>query len=413
MDLLDLASRQRWSSLAARAVSHPEEIRLSDPSGLTPLHWCCFNRPPLSVIRAMLDNSPNDEINDEDHNLLPPLVCLADVHGTTPLHAACSSHASPEVIQALVDSHPPSILIQDEMGWTALHYLTGTAFASLSFSEAEGRDAIASVRMLIERETQCVECVDREGQTPIALLCEVMGSHHDPGWQFIRRRVRSNVQNDGDAAGQAAATISNLTLQQEDAAEATFWSLANILVEAMYHNWCSQQSISHRDLDHMPPYLHQMCVLFVPGDLIRYALARHPEQARMSCDVGKWKCQLPLHLVSRLTKHNSSIWNIIEANRKAAQIRDGDGMLPLQLALKAQRSWENGTGDILIAYPEALGTLQDLSCSMYHFILHRAMKSQVKGQQVQTVFRILRSRPDLVHQQPEVTPKGNQTNNRS
>ena len=129
MDLLDLASRQRWSSLAARAVSHPEEIRLSDPSGLTPLHWCSFNRPPLSVIRAMLDNAQNDENND-GNNLLPPLVCLADVHGTTPLHAACSSHASPEVIQALVDSHPPSILIQDEMGWTALHYLTGTAFAS-------------------------------------------------------------------------------------------------------------------------------------------------------------------------------------------------------------------------------------------------------------------------------------------
>lgn len=139
-----------------------------------------------------------------------------------PLHAACSSHASPAVIQALVDSHPPSILIQDEMGWTALHYLTGTAFASLSFSEAEGRDAIASVRMLIERETQCVECVDREGQTPIALLCEVMGSHHDPGWQFIRRRVRSNVQNDNEAGQASAAAIGNLSLEQEDAAEDTF-----------------------------------------------------------------------------------------------------------------------------------------------------------------------------------------------
>lgn len=400
MDLLDLASRQRWSSLAARAVSHPEEIRISDPSGLTPLHWCCFNRPPLSVIRAMLHNAPNNEINDEDHNLLPPLVCLADVHGTTPLHAACSSHASPEVIQALVDSHPPSILIQDEMGWTALHYLTGTAFASLSFSEAEGRDAIASVRMLIERETQCVECVDREGQTPIALLCEVMGSHHDPGWQFIRRRVRSNVQND-NGAGHASAAIGNLSLEQEDAAEDTFWSLANLLVRAMYHTWCSLHSISHQELQ-MPTNLHQMCVLFVPGDLIRYTLARHPEQARISRDVGKLKRQLPLHLALRFTKHNSStIWNILSANREAAKIRDGDGMLPLQLALKAQRRWGNGTGDVLIAYPEALEAMRGLNCSTYPFIMQRAMRNSVKAQQVQAVFRILRSRPDLVHQQPE------------
>lgn len=401
MDLLDLASRQRWSSLGARAVSHPEEIRLSDPSGLTPLHWCSFNRPPLSVIRAMLDNAQNDENND-GNNLLPPLVCLADVHGTTPLHAACSSHASPEVIQALVDSHPPSILIQDEMGWTALHYLTGTAFASLSFSEAEGRDAIASVRMLIEREAQCVECVDREGQTPIALLCEVMGSHHDPGWQFIRRRVRSNVQND-DEAGQASAAIGNLSLEQEDAAEDTFWSLTKILVRAMYQNWCIQSSIPYHEHDHnIPPQIHQMCVLFVPGDLIRYTLARHPEQARTSCDIGKWKRQLPLHLALRFTKHTSStIWNILSANREAAKIRDGDGMLPLQLALKAQRRWGNGTGDVLLAYPEALEAIGGLNCSIYPFILHRTTQRLVETQQLQPLFSILRSRPDLVQQSPE------------
>ena len=210
--------------------------------------------------------------------------------------------------------------------------------------------------------------------------------------------------DDDEATGQAAAAISNLSLQQEDAAEVTFWSLAKILVETMYHNLCSHQSISHHDLDHMPPYLHQMCVLFVPGDLIRYALARHPEQAQISYDVGKWKHQLPLHLVSRFTKHASStIRNIIEANRKAAQIRDGDGMLPLQLAIKAQRCWENGTGDILIAHPEALGALGGLYCPIYPFILQRIARNN-KAQQVQALFRILRSRPDLVHQKLEERP---------
>lgn len=338
----------------------------------------------------MLDNAPNE---GDDGNILPPLVCLADVHSTTALHAACSSHASPEVIQALVDSHPNSIMLQDDMGWTALHFLTGTAFASLSFSEAEGRDAIASAETLIKREPQCVEIVDREGQSAIALLCEVMGSHHDPGWQFIRRRVQN--ENEAD---QAAAAMSNLSLEQEDAAETTFWSLARSLIQGMYQSWCSLHSVSSQELE-TPTLLHQMCVLFVPGDLIRYTLARDPEQARMSCDIGKWKQQLPLHLALRFTIHNGpTICNILSANQQAARIRDGDGILPLQLALKAQRRWENGTGDILIAYPEALGVLVGLNCSLYPFILHRSTRGLGKAQQLQALFSILRSRPDLVQQ---------------
>ena len=163
----------------------------------------------------------------------------------------------------------------------------------------------------------------------------------------------------------------------------------------MYTNWCSLHSVPCHE---MPTSLHQMCVLFgVPGDLIRYTLARHPEQARISCDIGKWKGQMPLHLALRFSPHNGkTIRNILMANRQAARVRDGDGMFPLQLAIRAHRRWNNGTGTILVSYPEALEII-GLHCSLYPFILHKTMaQSSTKAEQVRAAFSILRSRPDLV-----------------
>mmetsp|Transcript_22603 Transcript_22603/g.49068 ORF Transcript_22603/g.49068 Transcript_22603/m.49068 type:complete len:430 (-) Transcript_22603:94-1383(-) len=407
MELLDLAPRQRWSSLAARATSHPNEIRAADPSGLTSLHWACFNRPPLSAVRALLDNAKqyeteNDSTGGEYADARPqqlPLVALADTHGTTSLHAACSSHASPQVVAALVESYPPSVRMQDEMGWSSLHYLCGTAFASTIFSEIEGRESLESVKILIRTDQQCVEIVDYEGKTALDLLCEVMGAHHDPGWQFGRRRIRTSRQHNGVGVATAAVEEMDLngTRRSESTAEECFWSLAKELITAMY---CSSKA-QYIESGDVPQVLHQCLALRVPADLIRYVLARYPEQAYEVHSNNDSK-QLPLHIVACTNTHTGTTVNdILIANPGAAKMRDGEGKLPLQRAIESKRTWNNGPCTLLCAYPDALGACR-LGCTYYPFILSKTLRNTsqaTKSISLTTAFRILRAKPDLVEQQ--------------
>lgn len=395
MELLDLAPRQRWSSLAARARTHPHEVRTCDPSGLTPLHWSCFNRPPLSAVRALLDNdnaaseSNDGNTDDKDGNHVSfPLVALTDVHGTTSLHAACSSHASPPIVAALVESYPPAALMQDEMGWTPLHFLCGTAFASSTFSEVEGRESVESVRILIRADAQSVDVVDGEGQTALDLLCEVMGAHHDPGWQFGRRRRRRETDVESSTAAMATTSL-NGGGRSESAAEECFWSLAKELVAAMYCNLKGKDIGSFA----LPQVLHQCLELFVPGDLIRYILARYPEQANEVSKINDLD-QLPLHIAAITNTHDGIIINdILIANPGAIQVRDSQGKLPLEYAIESKRTWNNGIRTLLNAYPEALQARR-LNCALYPFILGKTYET--RGKQAATVFRILRAKPDLV-----------------
>ncbi len=78
-------------------------------AGFTPLHYACERRPPIEVVQAFIEASPEALTRK-----LMPGGCL-------PLHIACTWHASSVVVSALLSAEPAAAGVPDELGNIPLH----------------------------------------------------------------------------------------------------------------------------------------------------------------------------------------------------------------------------------------------------------------------------------------------------
>jgi len=395
MNLLDLARRQRWSSLAARAESHPEEIFDVDEYSFTALHWACFNCADHRAVRAVLtaflriedslDGSAGEEVrlSRDSKEAMRHAALAGNIHvalmtdkdeGMTALHAACSSHASREVIAELVQHCPASVMVRDRSGWTPLHFACHTALSVME--EAEATYTVDIARILIDAEPAVILCEDCHGNSALEIFLSLFGSLKRTDWSF---------------GGRVPAKL----------ADKWFWSVASLLIkESVTQNLQSHQ-ISLHQADF--PILHQallMPVKDISGQLIPYIASKFPDQLKKPDSGGN----LPLHIAAGVyssflnmrarSDQAYSICLLARSYPAAASIQNNTDQVPLSIAIQSGISWEGGIRYILEACPEALLTCT-VECMLYPQILARfARNSRSRG--LTDVFLLLRAKPDLL-----------------
>jgi hypothetical protein len=110
-DLYDLVLEMRWESAIQHCQENPVDASYQDgDNSETPLYLACQNRPPLGLIRTLLQAYP----------AAAETTCR---HGDWPLHVACRCDASIEVLEELVARNPRIVGQSSKWGTTAVRAL--------------------------------------------------------------------------------------------------------------------------------------------------------------------------------------------------------------------------------------------------------------------------------------------------
>jgi ankyrin repeat protein len=186
LDILDLALRLRWSSVAARAEESLEEIASIDQDGLNVLHWACCNHPSLEIFESILQVRRGDShshSSESDHqgpcqnkttsNAVHIASCEKDSNGMTPLLCACACQAPVPMIAALVNACTESLVITDNDGWTALHYVC--CRAKTRDNAVQLAHAKAEIILATSTSPSASLALTRDvfGRTPLSILCSL------------------------------------------------------------------------------------------------------------------------------------------------------------------------------------------------------------------------------------------------
>lgn len=208
--------RRKWRSLYRflRTREGKEQVKQTDPFGLTILSICVAHDPPIEILKQIID-------------IQPAIVNSSDVMGLSPLHMACKCGASSEIVTMLVQCHAKADAI-DNSGRTPLHYAveflcepleintcsTGSpstgdpsAASSRTFlfayrqskekkqSNAEGenmmsmaldefQDKLQGLKVLLFCNPNCVLWPDNLENTPIDIVQDCKADYHGcPKWE--------------------------------------------------------------------------------------------------------------------------------------------------------------------------------------------------------------------------------------
>jgi Ankyrin repeats (3 copies) len=152
VSLANLIERRQWSSVVARVRQDPleaeQELQVMTrggfmaSTGLSPLHYACERRPPVDVVRCLMEAFP------------VATLTRAMPGGCLPLHIACTWGSSPEVVSALLAADAGSVRVKDELGNIALH--------SACFSGAD----IKVVEALLHYDPKSVLARNHQGSRP-------------------------------------------------------------------------------------------------------------------------------------------------------------------------------------------------------------------------------------------------------
>lgn len=153
MTLATLIEKRKWKIATSRIVSDPlsaeRELKVMTrggfmaSTGMSPLHYACERKPPVQIVRVLIEAFPF------------AVLTRAMPGGCLPLHIACTWGASPEVVQALLEADHGSVKVKDELGNVALH--------SACFAGADVR----IVAMLLATDGKSVVARNHQGSRPI------------------------------------------------------------------------------------------------------------------------------------------------------------------------------------------------------------------------------------------------------
>lgn len=153
MSLCTLIEKRKWKLAISRILTDPlsaeRELKVMTrggfmaSSGMSPLHYACERRPPVQIVRVLIDAFPF------------AVLTRAMPGGCLPLHIACTWGASPDVVEALLAADHGSVKVKDELGNVALH--------SACFSGADSK----IVAMLLATDGKSVVARNHQGSRPI------------------------------------------------------------------------------------------------------------------------------------------------------------------------------------------------------------------------------------------------------
>jgi len=270
-------------------------------SNMNPLHITCSSQhASLHVIRVLLEGG------------LIQQTQMRDVDGDTPLHNACRCGAPIEVLEILLRAYPDAVNQRDYEGMTPLVRLWVRYFVIL------GNDVI------------------------------------------------QNFKGPNDMTGELGEA----------------WSKTELLLRCAYHGPLPPEGTD------LPPFsvVHAAAAVDCPRPVVRIATIIYPhqvmEQDKEGCTPLMVAAKSPIYKVRDLsdagymledqihgdvtpdydnilededTSGQPSVIDILlEASTQAARIRDSSGRLPVHLALKTGKRWNQGVKELIRCYPEGL-----------------------------------------------------------
>lgn len=398
--LLRYVETQAWNDVVRRAKSSlgQDELWKVDEQGNTALHVACKFDPPVSVIRA-----------------LGAAVSALNSNGLTPLHVAASHRCSAQTLKALVELRPASLQTPSRRERTPMHYAC-LSFRGLDFDAFETLLDASLVQTRVVDDA-CAYDMDDEAYDDIGN--DEVDNHNKKGavltWKdstgstplgLLFRRYRERVK--------AAIVRLNQQDQQEDAIMlqsdlGQLWGKARLIVAKLTEDRLQREgslfkddeddsslawAVEHHLLGECKFRIVHASVGLVgygcPPELIRLAIAIHPQQVREMDEDGN----LPLHIAATASSSaadnatnqggcgaddDSSVYSLtsffsssttnatphafdkviqilLRVYPEAANIPHGkSGRLPLLLAIRAgQRTWEDGIQTLVAANPAAL-----------------------------------------------------------
>jgi ankyrin repeat protein len=352
--LYNLTNNLIWPEVINRARSHPEEVTWRDHNGGTALHRSCRSVYCTDVVREMLRSSNN------------AVATIQDKSGKTPLHIACWNGGS-EIIRLLLLANKEAAGIPDQRGRFPLHH----ACSSVSMP------CVKTIKILIESYPIVSMAPDKDGETPLSLLC-------------LRHQSRLRaalLSNEGDNVYQ--------TILQP------FWEQLRALLSAN-----ADQRTLHGDWR----LLHIVTSIpHCPQILFDLAIRLHPHQVR-----EKVFGSLPLHYASGLSDpfytssfgilrnqhcvhtHEYVIDQLLSLFPEASRIPDDAGCLPLHLALLHGRKYRV-IQKLIQAFPDALqirdGQMYLTPCFLAALPQRQCDSSNSITQQIETILELLRLDP--------------------
>jgi hypothetical protein len=138
--------------------------------------------------------------------------------------------------------------------------------------------------------------------------------------------------------------------------------------------------------------LHGLLDLKGPLNMIKTAIKVNADWACHADANGNY----PLHLVVQRrpfrVKDVDVIQELLQAFPEAAGKRNGDGDLPIHIAIRDRMAWEEGLGEIANANTDILG-IPDHQTNLYPFLLAASLGGRVA---VNTTYQLLLAKPHLV-----------------
>jgi len=285
--LMRYVETQAWNDVVRRARSHSQEVWQIDEQGNTALHQACKFDPPISVIRA-----------------LGAAVSASNANGLTPLHVAASHRCNAKTLRALVEMRPVSLRTPSRRERTPMHYAC-LSFRGLDFGafeallEASLRDHGQKAIDDEEYDDICNDEIDNHSKKGVVLTWRDSTGSTPLGLLFrrYRERVKSaicrlNQQNQEEDA----------TLLQSDLGQ--LWGKARLIVARLTEERLQREgalldteddsslawAVEHHLLGECKFRIVHASVGLVgygcPPELIRLAIAMHPQQVREMDEEG-------------------------------------------------------------------------------------------------------------------------------
>jgi Ankyrin repeats (3 copies) len=174
MSLCTLIEKRKWKAAVARVVSDPlsaeRDLKVMTrggfmaSTGMSPLHYACERKPPVQLVRVLIDAFPF------------AVLTRAMPGGCLPLHIACTWGASPEIVEALLTADHGSVKVKDELGNVPLH--------SACFSGAD----IRIVAMLLTADGKSVVARNHQGSRPIDICKRLRHDNRKDVMSLLNRR---------------------------------------------------------------------------------------------------------------------------------------------------------------------------------------------------------------------------------
>lgn len=343
--LLDLVVRGRWAALLSRAETHPDELAsIGEDDGMTVFHWACVNDTPPKTLRALLRLDKIHALRGHKRAVL-----ISDLNGITPLMSACSCRLSLEHVRDIIDSAPECIPMTDNDGWTALHFLCHNARNKHPF----GVDALPLLLSRSRIENRKLAFLPARNNTPLSLACDSYGVTE--GYTRDIYPTRMNTERDP--------------------------------VMCLQFVMCLIQPLLANDQKHWPFMSRLFSFTEIPEVVVKMALLLHSGDELLQVNTDG---DIPLHVLVSKPWQAGIVKRVVEACPRAASLRNGRGLLPLQLALSTSNEhWNQDISSLVTAHPPSVEALE-LDDYIYSYLLRRL------NNRLDTIFDIIRSKPALV-----------------